>query len=102
MKLRLVRKPQTRAGIEWPYRRPLQFTYFGYPCTLRRFEFLVEHVRRFTGRHKQITGQPFEIALDLLVGHDGRNPLDSGAMAFSGQPCAFFSVYTFQVEVAIV
>src|SRR5260370_30134132 len=102
MKLRLVRQAQTRAGIEWPYRRTLQLADFRQPCTLRGFEFFVEHVRRFTGGHEQITRQPLKITLDLLLGHDGCNPLDSTAMAFSGQPCAFFAVYTFQVEVAMV
>src|SRR5579872_1701622 len=102
MKLRLVRKPQTGAGVEGPQRSPLELAHLRQPRALRSLQFVIEYVGRFTRRHKQITRQPFEIALYLLMGHNGRDALDSCAMAFGRQPRALLAVYTLQVVIASV
>src|ERR1700681_2157629 len=100
--LRLPGKSKTGSRFETLQGSALDTLHLQQSSTVGRRQFFIENVRRFTGRHKQVTIQPLEIAFNFFLRYDGFNAIDCRGVTLGGKPGAFFAVEMFEFKVAIV
>src|SRR5450759_2356197 len=102
MKLRLPRKPQAGARIKALQGSALNALHSHQSSAVRRCQLFVDHIGRFTGRHKEVTIQPLKVTLDFFPGDDRLDTVNGRGMTLGGKPRPFLSMHTFHLEVAIV
>src|SRR5437868_15388674 len=102
MKLRLPRKMQAGTRIKVLQGSALDALHFRQSGAMCRCQFLIEHIRRFTGRHEQVTIQPFKVTVDFLLSDDRLDAVYGRGMTLSSKLCAFPAVHAFDLKVAII
>ncbi len=84
MKLALPRKSQALAGLESVEGSASGGGNVGEAGTPRRSELEVEEVRRCVASRDEVPVEPLEVAVDVLLAHDGLDAIDGGRVALGG------------------
>src|SRR5688572_29277229 len=101
MKLRLLRESQRRSGIKRTPRNAIDFLNVHKSGTVGRFKFIVKNLFWIARRHEKVTVEAFEFTINPFVVADRFYPIDRRCVALCSMACAFLTMKSFQLEVAI-
>ena len=92
MHLALLRKAESRPGVEAGDRRAIDAADVGEPGSVRGLELPVELLDVAGLRGNEVAVEPAEVAIDLLLLGDQLHAIDRGAVTFDDEPRALLAV----------
>src|SRR4051812_27595760 len=101
MKLRLPRETDRYAGVESVHRRLLRPLHVQ-TGSLAGIEFLRQLTLRLVRRIEEISIEPLESAIDLLLRHNLFDAIDRRSVAFRRQTCPFFSMIFLEIVKSVI
>src|SRR3954447_194825 len=101
MKLRLPRETDRYAGVESVHRRLLRPLHVQ-TGSWEGIEFLGQLPLRLVRRIEEISIEPLESAIDLLLRHNLFDAIDRRSVAFRRQTCPFFPMIFLEVVKSII
>src|SRR5688572_19504413 len=100
MVLRLPPEAQTAAGIIGINGRAVEWLDL-HAGSASSLQFAIENVERIARRHKQVTVNAREVAVDLLLADNALDLIDGSAVALGREAHAFLAVRALQLREAI-